>query len=142
MPSVRTYALRLTLWVAVFSVPHVLHATNPIHIGGTVVTDEDSPIAGAVVSMAASEDEEISALTDENGEFSIEFAAEFPIVLHVAAPGFSETLVIWEGTEPLRVVLAPLSSADYVTVTASLGTRICEARREEKGSQSSSAAFA
>ena len=127
MSSVRTFAVGLMLWGAVFSVPLFLHATPAIHIGGTVVTDEDSPIAGAVVSMAASEDEEISALTDENGEFSIELAAEFPILLRVAAPGFSEKLVIWEGTEPLRVVLAPLSSADHVTVTASLGTRTCEA---------------
>ena len=122
MPPVLTCTVR-TLCVAILSVPVILHAKPPIHVDGTVMTDEDSPIAGAVVSMAASEDEEVFASTDENGEFSMELAAEFPVLLRVGAPGFVEKLVIWEGTEPLRVVLAPLSSDDYVTVTASLGRR-------------------
>ena len=117
---VRIYAMRLTLWVAAFSATFLLYAMPPMHVEGTVVTEEDSPIADAIVSMATSEDEEIVAATDENGEFSIELATEFPILLRVGAPGFVEQLVIWEGAEPLRVVLEPLSSADHVTVTASL----------------------
>jgi len=112
--------MRLMRLIAVFCAPLFLYTKAPIHIEGTVVTARDSPIAGALVSMA-SDAEEIFASTDERGQFSLDLAAETPILLHIGAAGFAERLVVWEGTEPLRIVLSPLSFVDDETVTASLG---------------------
>lgn len=110
--------MRLTLLIAVFCTPLFLYTKTPIHIEGTVVTARDAPIAGAFVSMAASEAEENFASTDQKGQFSLDLAAETPIFLRVGAAGFAEKLVLWQGTEPLRIVLEPVPSIDSETVTA------------------------
>jgi hypothetical protein len=111
--------MRLTLLIAVFCAPLFLYTKTPIHIEGTVVTAGDSPIAGAFVSMAASETDETFASTDEKGQFSLDLPAETPILLRIGAAGFVEKLVLWQGIEPLRIVLEPVPPVDSETVTAS-----------------------
>jgi outer membrane receptor protein involved in Fe transport len=116
---------RAALFITVLAAPFFLRAEAPVRPEGTVVSPAGAPIPGALVGVAEAEGEEILAATDETGRFAFEVASATPITLWVRADGFSDKLIVWEGSEPLRIVLSPLSFADDVTVTASRGpTRI------------------
>jgi len=118
---------RLALSFVALVAPFLLFAESPVRLEGSVVTAEGSPIAGALVGVSESEGEEILAATDENGRFTLELLKGTPALLRVRADEFIEKLVFWQGAEPLRIVLSPLSFADEVTVTAARGpTRIRE----------------
>ncbi|HKG14413.1 MAG TPA: TonB-dependent receptor [Pyrinomonadaceae bacterium] len=92
-------------------------------VRGVVVDENGSPVEGAFVGMAARSVDVTLAKTDAEGYFDFGVAQPYDFSLTVQAEGFGRFVRRWEEGEwkgeALRVVLAPPSLSEQVTVTAS-----------------------
>lgn len=105
---------------------HVESVKNFKSIGGVVVDENGSPVAGASVTLSTSEGGGMlidSEKTDAEGRFVFHGLPPRVFQLNVTAEGFGKFERTWkEGEwkgEALRVVLAPPALSEQVTVTAS-----------------------
>ena len=92
-------------------------------VRGVVVDENGSPVEGAWVGMVAPSVDASLSKTDAEGYFDFGVAQPYGFSLTVQAEGFGRFARRWDAGEwkgePLRVVLAPPSLSEQVTVTAS-----------------------
>ncbi len=99
---------------------------------GVVVDGDGAPVVGASVTLSVYRSLDIDgAKTDAEGRFEFKGPGRFPFKLTVTAVGFGRSERVWREGEwdggELRVVLAPASFAERVTVTAArTETRLAE----------------
>jgi outer membrane receptor protein involved in Fe transport len=101
-------------------------------IAGVVLDQADAPVVGAEVSLMSGASELAETVTDNAGEFSFDaFAAREALSVVVRARGFQTLEQRWSGEKNgaagLRLVLAPASLSEDLTVTATrTQTRLSE----------------
>ena len=96
--------------------------TNDVR--GVVVDQNDSPVAGALVTLTDARGLDITGIkADASGRFDFRRGMPYGFTLNVEAEGFGSFKRIWKegewGGAELRVVLAPPTLSERVTVTAS-----------------------
>ncbi|MEJ7618559.1 MAG: TonB-dependent receptor plug domain-containing protein [Pyrinomonadaceae bacterium] len=131
LPAVRLLAILVALTTSVNAAQS--GATQGKKLEGLVVDQSGAPVAGADVSFEGEASRSVSVRTDTDGSFVLEIGAAGAGRLVVRAQGFATAEQrlserrFADAAEALRVVLAPASVAEQVTVTASrVATRLSD----------------